>query len=167
MNDIPSTELQTEAQHFRDQFKTVLLATSSIEGNPDISYSPYVLDNQGDVYIFISELARHTQHILANPIVSLMFIEQEDASRNLYARKRLTLQAKADEINLDTTHGMGIMEDFLGRFGKTIQVLTTLPDFHLFQLRISSGNYIRGFGQAYLVEGPSLEIKHLQQGKNS
>jgi len=167
MNDIPSTELQTEAQRFRDQFKTVLLATSSIEGDPDISYSPYVLDRQGDLYIFISELAQHTQHILANPMVSLMFIEQEGTSRNLYARKRLTLQAKANEISLDTTDGMSIMEDFLERFGKTIQVLTTLPDFHLFQLRISSGNYIRGFGQAYLVEGSSLEIGHLQQGKTS
>jgi putative heme iron utilization protein len=167
MNDISSTELQTEAQRFRDQFKTVLLATSSIEGNPDISYSPYVLDSQGDLYIFISELAQHTQHILANPMVSLMFIEQEGTSRNLYARKRLTLQAKAHEISLDTTDGMSMMEDFLERFGKTIQVLTTLPDFHLFQLKISSGNYIRGFGQAYLVEGSSLEIGHLQQGKTS
>ncbi len=163
--DLPPAELQTEAQAFRNQFKTVLLATSSTNGFPDVSYSPCVLNDSGDIYIFVSELARHTHHLLTNPVASLMFIADESTSRNQFARKRLTLQAEVIELDRNTTEGAKMMKGFSVRFGKTIQVLKMLPDFHLLRLKILTGNYIRGFGQAYVVEGPSLEIKHLQEGK--
>jgi len=163
--DLPPAELQAEAQSFRDQFKTVLLATSSNDGFPEVSYSPCVLSDSGDVCIFVSELARHTHHLIANPVASLMFIADEKASRNLFARKRLTLQADVVELDRETIEGARIMKDFSARFGKTIQVLKMLPDFHLLRLNILTGNYVRGFGQAYVVEGPLLKIKYLQEGE--
>ncbi len=163
--DLPPAELQAEATAFRDQFKTVLLATSSNDGFPDVSYSPCVLSDNGDVCIFVSELARHTHHLLTNPVASLMFIADESTSRNQFARKRLTLQAEVVELDRNSQEGARIMKDFSARFGKTIQVLKLLPDFHLLRLKILTGNYIRGFGQAYVVEGSSLTIKHLQEGK--
>ena len=162
--DLSPIELQAEAATFRDQFKTVLLATSSKNGFPDVSYSPCVLSDNGNVCIFVSELARHTHHLLTNPVASLMFIADESTSRNQFARKRLTLRAEVSELDRETTEGARVMKNFSTRFGKTMQVLKMLPDFHLLHLKILTGNYVRGFGQSYVVEGSALKIKHLQKG---
>lgn len=157
--DLSVDELHIEVTTFRDQFQSVLLATSSSDGFPAISYSPCVLSNNGDICIFVSELAQHTHHLLSNPVANLMFIENENTARNPFARKRLTLQAEVTELKRDTDEAERIIKSFSSRFGKTMDVLKMLPDFHLLRLKVSTGNYVRGFGQSYQIEGPSLKIK--------
>ena len=49
------------------------------------------------------------------------------------------------------------MEEAMRRFGQVMQLLESLPDFHLFELQLQGGRYVRGFGQAYDLAGERLD----------
>jgi putative heme iron utilization protein len=149
-------ELQQEAINFRREFDAVTLSTTSPAGMPDASYAPCLLDSEGRCHILISQLAQHTKNLRSHPIASLMWIEDKAASGNAFARRRLILQCKAENIKRDSTewdHILGQMEEL---HGKTVQVLADLPDFMLFRFDAIEGNYIRGFAQAHPVTGNDL-----------
>lgn len=150
------SNLPLEVIDFRNTFKSVVLATSSPVGVPDASYTPYMLDDSGDIFIFVSELAQHTQNVLHSPMASLLWIEDEEHSRNLFARRRLTLQCDAREVQRDTAQGDAVLTHMQHLHGKTIEVLRSLPDFHLFRLQAQQGNYVRGFARAFTAAGDEL-----------
>lgn len=143
--------LQKECDVHLDDCHTVQLATVDAQGEPEASYAP-CLRRQGLFYIFVSELAVHTRNLLTQPRVSLLFIEDENRSRNLFARKRLTLRCRAKDLPRDSAHANDILLDFRNAFGDTVDLLTALPDFHLFELQPESGSFVKGFGQAWSVD---------------
>ncbi len=112
------------------------------------SYSPFVKVNDR-LYIFISELAQHTQNLLATGKASVMLIEDERDAKNIFARKRLVLQCDAKDIDRSHAFAEEVLDTMSERLGNTLSVLRTLPDFHLFELLPVSGHYVQGFGQAF------------------
>ena len=156
MPDQDPKVLQQQAQDFRTGFQSVLIATTSPQGEPDISYAPFVLDDSGRVCIYISQLARHTRNLLEQPRASLMFIAGEQDSRNLFARQRLILQCTARQV--PEAEAEPVLQQMQARFGKTLELLRTLPDFLLFRLNVENGSFIKGFGQAWSLEGNDLQI---------
>src|SRR5574343_191925 len=92
--------LQPEIREFRDTCRTLQLATVDADGQPNASYAPFVLLEDG-YYVLISTIARHARNLLQVPRVSLMLIEDESTSRELFARKRLTFDARADKVERD------------------------------------------------------------------
>ena len=166
MNDIPQTTdpemLQRQACAFRDRFETVLLATVDADCVPGISYAPFVLDDDQAICIYISELAEHTRNLMNRPRASLMFISEEKDARNLFARERLVLQCHGEELRGEAARP--ILERMEACFGKTMELLRSLPDFHLFRFQVETGSYIRGFGQAWSLEGNGLKIRELRRG---
>ena len=52
--------LEPEIKEFRQQRNTLQLATVGADGRPNVSYAPYV-QNQEGYFILISEIARHAQ----------------------------------------------------------------------------------------------------------
>lgn len=154
-------ELRRDARALRDAFRSVLLSTLSPEMRPAISYAPYVLDDDEAVCIHVSELAHHTRNLLAHPVASLMFIAGEKESRNLFARERLILHCRAEEVRGEAA--IPLLERMEERLGNTVALLRSLPDFHLFRFTVEEGSYIRGFGQAWPVKGNSLEIGELKR----
>ncbi|MFB3059313.1 MAG: pyridoxamine 5'-phosphate oxidase family protein [Gammaproteobacteria bacterium] len=154
-------KIRQEFQALRDSLKTVQLATIDSDGNPQASYAPCVwIEN--DCYLYLSELARHTQNLIANPAISLLLIESEEKSKNLFSRRRIMLQGEVSTIGRDSNQFAIIMAEFKSRFGDFIDVIEPLQDFHLFQINPQSGRFIRGFAQAYDLVGPGLrEFKHI------
>ena len=153
-----SKSLQLEANAFLEQFKTLLLATVSKDGHPDCSYAPFLRDEHRHLYIFVSELAQHTKNLLTNPHASLMFTAAETDSKNLFARQRLTLETQAILIPRDNPDWAAILDKLEARFGNTIELLKSLPDFHLIRFDVLTGNYVQGFAKAYALTGPELEV---------
>ena len=152
--------LLQEYHEFIAGFKTVLIASTSANNAPEASYAPYA-ELEGKYYIFISELAAHTQNLLQTKICSLLFIEDEDKTNNLFARKRVSLHCQAEELTRNSATSEKVLALFHERFGKFMQLLQTLPDFHLFCLTPSSGNYVAGFGKAYSLSGSDLsQLQH-------
>lgn len=150
------SNLPQEVIDFRSNFNSVVLATVSSGGVPDASYTPYIQDDNGNILIFISELAQHTKNLINSPIASLLWIEDEKQSRNLFARQRLTLQCDVRELMNDTAQWEVALTQMQHIHGKTIEVLRSLPDFHLFTLEARHGNYVRGFAKAFSASGDEL-----------
>ncbi|MFH7565131.1 heme utilization protein HutZ [Oceanimonas smirnovii] len=156
--------LEPEIREFRDQMKTLLLATVDAEGQPNVSYAPFALREDG-YYILISEMARHARNLLANPKVSLMMVEDEQNSRTLFARKRLTFDATPERIARNTDAWQLGVDALTERHGETVTGLANLADFHLFRLVPIKGLFVKGFGQAFAVSGDDLvDVLHLTDG---
>lgn len=143
--------LAEDLRRLMDSRQTLLLATASSEGRPDISYAPFVRDSKGRFYIFISELAVHTAHLRHNPKASIMVMEPEAQSRNPFARERATFQCRAREVSPGESCSTQQLDRLQEQFGQTVALLRSLPDFHLFELSPESGRYVAGFGRAFKI----------------
>ncbi len=145
------TKRAKDLQELLASQQTLLLSTASVNGIPDLSYAPFVRDELGCFYVFISELAAHTANLSSNPQASVMFVRPESESSNLFARERAVFQCEAKEIGRDDNlYGMQL-QALQNQFGEIIGVLRSLTDFHLFALNPISGRYVAGFGQAYTI----------------
>jgi heme oxygenase (biliverdin-IX-beta and delta-forming) len=140
-----------EVREFQAAFRSVLMATVNQDGVPEASYAPYVTDNNGNYYVFVSGLARHTRDFQETGHVSLQFIENEDSAQNLFARRRLTLLCDVSAIPRESPVHEEILGYFTQSFGRFVNTLQGLPDFRLFRFNPRSGLYVRGFGQTFRV----------------
>ena len=164
MKEIDRSEDRTHALHqLLAASQTLLLSTSSLEGVPDLGYAPCVRDEKGCFYIFISELAQHTANLLANPQASVMFIQPESESRNLFARERAVFQCRATIIHPEEACYQAQLTNFQTRFGEVVGLLRSLSDFHLFALAPESGRYVAGFGQAYAINAEDGSVSALSR----
>ena len=150
----------------RDNQLSLQMATIDGEGFPEASYAPFVW--HGDAcYLFISQLARHTQNLTNNPSIGLLIIEDESGTRNHFARRRIILQGQAQVIGRDAELFKTVMQLFRDRFGDFIDIIEPLQDFQLFEIIPVSGRFIRGFAQAFQLSGEGLtEIMHVAPDKS-
>lgn len=147
----------------QDDKQSVLLSTLNPAGNPEISYAPAVRDDKGCFYIFVSELAKHTANLLNHSNCGVLLIQDEQESRNIFARERLTYQCDVEQVECDSEKGIEILEQMEVELGQTVKLLRSLPDFHLFRLKPTSGSYVVGFGKAFEVDPASGELIHLSE----
>jgi putative heme iron utilization protein len=132
------------------QTRSLILGTINADGTPLVSYAPFILNERRQFYIFISQLAAHTANLQRTGQASLMLIEDESATDQIFARKRAIFQCQARLIKRDGTEGEAVVAEFESRFGQMIGLLKSLPDFLLFKLQPQSGLLVLGFGQAYV-----------------
>lgn len=138
-------------QNLLSSQQTLLMSTVSVSGVPNMSYAPFVRDQSGCFYIFISDLADHTSNLRANKQASVMFVRPEAESRNLFARERAIFTCTVREIKPNDAVYQDRLNSLEEKFGEVVSLLHSLSDFHLFVLRPESGRYVEGFGQAYLI----------------
>ena len=141
--------------------QTLLLSTASAIGIPDISYAPFMRDDEGVFYIYISEMACHTVNLLNNPQASVLFIRPESESPNLFARERAILSCSVKEISRDDAIYAERIQDLQDKFGEVVSVLSSLSDFHLFALRPENGRYVIGFGRAFSINVNDGSLCHI------
>lgn len=152
-----------ECRRFPASFRSLQLATCNEAGVPEASYAAYVAHGNS-YYVYTSELSAHTGNLSANGRCSVMFIESEAEAKHLFARRRLTLQCQAIECHRDTAVFDEVMNKFIEKFGSFMNMMRKLTDFHLYELRPTSGGYVAGFAQAYTLEGEGLnQITHRQE----
>ena len=161
MDDI-SLEAIKQKDSIINNMKTVILSTNNKNGDPNASYAPCVTDEKGFYYIYISRLSKHAINLLENSKLSVMIIEDESNSENIFARKRFTMTCNAVEIKRDTdkwVDKINLMED---KFGEAISYLKKLTDFHLFKIEPENGLLVYGFARAFHFYGQKLDqIKFL------
>ena len=154
--------INNEVREFRQQHATLILSTCSEEQQTLASYAPFVEDDEGHFYLLLSGLASHSSnlryHEKQNRPVSVLLIEDEQQTRNLFARKRLTYSCDVTVWTREHVQWDAIIEMMQKKLGKTIEVLAGLGDFNIYCLNPGKGNYVRGFGQAY-----ELNQEHLPQ----
>ena len=151
MTETERQSLQQACDGLIEGQNSLLLASINPAGKPDISYAPYVRDQNG-FYIFVSELAKHTQNLLSHPHTSVLFIEPEVCAANPFARLRLTLDCRVQEISKTAFQYSQTLDAMAAKFGETVTLLRSLPDFHLLLLAPQSGQFVAGFGKAFPVD---------------
>ena len=157
-------KVQAEYEKFPQEFTSVIISTVNEEGVPNASYTPFVMDESKNIYIYVSGLAIHTTNIEVHPHVGVLFIDDEAKTANIFARRRLSFDCTASLITRETEKWNQIVDQFQVRFGEIIEMLRSLPDFRIFQLTPYQGRYIVGFGAAYNISGDNLnQIVHLNK----
>ena len=157
-----STPAEQDFLVLREQSGAALLATMSAKGEPCASYAPLVwVDNC--CFLFLSDLADHTVNLRANPGLGLLLLQSEQATANAFARQRISLRGSAEIISRENPLFSTVLPEFHRRFGEVVSMIEPLGDFHLFRIRLQSGQFVRGFGQAYRLSGENLdELEHIR-----
>ncbi|MCK9635180.1 MAG: pyridoxamine 5'-phosphate oxidase family protein [Methylobacter tundripaludum] len=164
MTEITKQELEDITERYQELMasqQTLLLSTASANGGPDISYAPFVRDDEGVFYIYVSEMACHTVNLMNNPQASILFIRSESESPNLFARERVVLSCSVMEISRDDAIYAERIQALQDKFGEVISVLSSLSDFHLFALRPENGRYVIGFGRAFSINMNDGSLRHI------
>lgn len=143
-------------QAFPAQHQSLMLSTVDAEGMPHASYAPFVQDEDVRFYIFVSGLSPHTTHLLQTGLASILLIDDESATPQIFARPRLSYQCRAVLLDRDTDFWQQVANRFQTRFGDIIEMLRQLNDFQIIQLTPAAGRFVVGFGAAYQVNPEDL-----------
>lgn len=146
-----------EAGEFLAGFRSLIMATASADAVPDASYAPFVRIDDNAFYVNLSDLSTHTANLLATQRVSVMFLQAEEHSKQLFARKRLSFEAEADVVARHSPEWGRILDLFERKFGDVVELIRPLEDFRLFRLRPRCGVFVRGFAQAFPIGPNELE----------
>ena len=148
----------------RARMRTLQLATVGEDGEPHIGYTPHLFDGP-DILVFVSRLAAHTRDLLERPRAAVMLVADEADAKQIHARTRVSYACEASVVAPgDASHGP-LLDAFEARHGKMIGLLRQLPDFVLFRLRPTSGQFVMGFGKAYRLAGEALDtFEHARSG---
>ena len=144
-------------------FQSIQLATMTADGTPDASYAPAVIDDTRNFYVYVSELSSHTANLLATRTASVMLIEDEGTCAQVFARKRVTFLCDAFEVERKSTAWSALIERFGDKYGRLMDHLKTMRDFHLIQLKPRDGRLVVGFGKAFDVSGARMDqLAHIR-----
>ena len=128
-------------------------------------YMPFLHQATKSFYIFVSQLAAHNRHLLANPTVAIMIIADEQSTSQIFDRTRVSYVRKAERLAPGCPDYDSILDAYELRHGKKAGMLRELSDFVLFQLQPVSGQFVMGFGKAYTLIGENLSIfEHSRTG---
>lgn len=156
-------KVQEQYSTFCQNIQSVILGTVDSEGLPAATYTPYAMDAERNIYIFVSRMTAHTKNMIETPNVSALFLEDEADTKQIYARARLSYNCTAEEILRETPAFEGAISLLLDRHGNIVQKLTEMGDFHLFKLEPQSGRFVVGFGAAYQIAKEDLNaLVHLR-----
>lgn len=138
----------SEARKLLRDHRYGALSTQSkkLPGFPFGSITPYLLDHDGSLIIFISALAEHTKNIQHDPRVSLITHNQSDPA--IQMQGRVTVIGNARQINAQPE----LVERYLRHFPEAADLLTL--DFAFYQIQPVAIRYIGGVGR---IHWPSVD----------
>ncbi len=151
--------IQDQLNTFTNDFLSVVIATQTNEDKPYNSYAPFVnYDNH--YYFIISKIAKHYDNLVNHKQASIMFIEDESKTPNIFFRKRLSY---AVSVELDISGDL-LKKAFVDRFGDMANMLFKM-DFLIVKCNIENGRFVIGPGQAYDIDSNMKVIEQVKSLK--
>jgi len=124
------------------------LATS-LAGRPYVSLVASACEHDASPLLLLSDLAQHTQNLLADPLVSLLFEDTGGRSDPL-AGPRLTLLGRAERCDDPRSAAR-----FAARHPASAGY-AGFADFRLYRIAIERGHLVAGFGRIAWIEAADL-----------
>lgn len=147
-DDLSGEEVRAAWKKLADEVRTGVLLTLR-DGHPFGSHVPYLFGNDWSrVYLHLSRLALHTQHLTADPRVSLFIAEPDKPAKNPLALQRLNLQGDALILSPTDVSYESVKQRYVAKFPQS-QMMFGFGDFSLWELRMRDAHLVLGFGQAY------------------
>ena len=161
------SSISNEVESFKKEFGSIFIASLDKNGYAICSYAPLIQLN-GKLYIYISEVAEHYSSIKANPSkIEVMFLEDECKAKSVILRKRLKYRANARFIERDSqefNQAIDSLESSMGGAGG-IKTIKKWSDFHLIEIELQKGRFVKGFGQAYDIL-PDGQVQYVGEQSN-
>jgi putative heme iron utilization protein len=146
---LTSQDVQDALSALVEDVRTAVLLTMR-NGRPFGSHVPYVFGSDWTkAYLHLSRLALHTQHLLADPHVSLFIAEPDGPGKNPLALRRMNIQGEAVILSAGAPIYDEIKQLYLGRFPQA-EMMFGFGDFALWELRLEDAHFVLGFGQAFV-----------------
>jgi putative heme iron utilization protein len=146
---LTSEDVQRAWSALVQDVRTAVLLTMR-NGRPFGSHVPYVFGSDWTkAYLHLSRLALHTQHLLADPHVSLFIAEPDGPRKNPLALRRINLVGQAAQLSPDAPSYGELKERYLSRFPQA-EMMFGFGDFALWELRLEDAHFVLGFGQAFV-----------------
>lgn len=123
---------------------------------PTGSMCTYVLSDEGDIIILISDLALHTKNILADNNVSMSFYEPN--SKNRQTSQRISVVGKAVKVQKDTKEFEQINKKYATFFPES-KTFLQIKGFDYYTIKPLMSHYIQTFGKIFTFEGSLLHDK--------
>ncbi len=146
------------AQTFNVDKMSLFLSSVDENAQPFASYSPFVEDEEFNIYIIISDIVPHSHNLNTTKKASIMIIEDESKCDHIYARKRFYGKVQAQKMANDDEKRKKIMDLFKKRFGKEVLIFDTMSDFNIYKLILQDANLVLGFGSAFSISPNRKEI---------
>jgi putative heme iron utilization protein len=124
----------------------ILSTIMSQEGYPYGSLVEIMPLPDGDILLFLSQLAEHRRFIVANPRASVVIAPHIQDLRPL-AQPRVTLVGRAEIVEDRDAYAQAYVQLHPGAAG-----YINFPDFGFYRLRVELIRYIAGFGQLGWVD---------------
>lgn len=154
-NKVLESRLNQEIKDFIESKKSLLLSSIQADGSPYASYAPFSIGEEC-LYILISEIAIHAKNLQIHPKASVLIIEDEETSRELFARVRVNYLMEVEHITVNSAEWPSAIQNLTDRLGERILGLSKFSDFKLFKLKPLSGRFVKDFGRAYTLTGQTL-----------
>lgn len=149
--------MNNELNDFINTLQSLCINSLDEKDFPFSSYAPFVKHNH-KYYVYLSLMAKHSSNLIINSKSSLLLIEDENSCKNIFARKRVSLQCHAKRLKQQTTEEKEILEQFKIKFDKSmIEMLEKMQDFYIFEFTPFYGEAVFGFGKAYNLGGENFE----------
>lgn len=143
------TEISKMARAFMRNWDTAVLSTYQLydkDSYPFGSITPFVLSDEGDVIILISDLANHTKNILKNNKVGLTVFDLKSKSKQ--ASARVSLIGSAELLSEGHEKLSQIKEKYFTFFPNARNYLKA-HNFYFTLIKPKHIHYIKTFGEIY------------------
>lgn len=124
--------------------KNAAFSTINAQSKPYSSVVGYALDSKGIPFLFISDLAVHTDNVNTNPNVSLMVSETVKRGNN-FDNLRVTFSGKMKKVEDEKTI-KELREVYLKKHPDAA-VFIDFGDFNYYTLEVETINFVGGFGE--------------------
>lgn len=86
---------------FLEPLKSLTISSLDEKGFPFSSYAPFV-KFEHKYYVYLSLMAKHSHNLTNNPKCSIFFSEDEKDCKNIFAKKRVSIQCDAIRLEQNT-----------------------------------------------------------------
>jgi putative heme iron utilization protein len=142
------------------------LAFLEPDGGPGASLVPFVaVGAPRRLVLLVSDLAAHARALRADPRVAVLFADPPGGGPgDDHATPRLSLRARAAFVDRAEAERRGFTAAYRAKY-TIADTLLGLADFAFVELVPQRGTLVLGFGRAYEVTGPELEIATAPRGR--
>jgi len=142
---------------FLQPIKSLTISSLDDKGYPFSSYAPYVKYNH-KYYVYLSLMAKHSSNLTKNKVASIFFCEDEQDCKNIFGKKRVSIQCETRRLEQNTQEETNILNEFRNKFeSDMVNMLHKMGDFYLFEFTPFYGEAVFGFGKAYNLGGDNFQ----------
>lgn len=149
--------MSNKLRDFLDSIQSVCINSLDENKEPFSSYAPFI-KVEGKYYVYLSMMAKHFHNLSNYDKCSLLLLEDEKDCKNIFARKRVSLQCNVKMYEQNSAKEKDILEEFKNKFDENmVEALKNLGDFYIFEFEPYFGQAVFGFGKAYDIGGENFE----------